>query len=258
MARRFIDAPNAALGLAGQGVRDVDPHRRQRPRPLGADPRRERATPVRDVLLAFRDDLDRFIDALAEPTAPGARRRWPRSSPAGTPASSDCPASTAPTSGFTTVVVMVEDRPGELARLLAEIGEIGVNLEDLRLEHSPGPTGRTRRDRRAARGGRSTHQRAGRTRLADSRLNVSVVFPLVVAVDGPAGSGKSSVSKEVARRSGSASSTRAPRTARWRGTSRRPGSTRLTRHPSSRACRASRTASAPTPPAMPCTSATST
>jgi CMP/dCMP kinase len=31
---------------------------------------------------------------------------------------------------------------------------------------------------------------------------VSVVFPLVVAVDGPAGSGKSSVSKEVARRLG--------------------------------------------------------
>ena len=33
---------------------------------------------------------------------------------------------------------MVDDRPGQLARLLAEIGEIGVNLEDLRLEHSPG------------------------------------------------------------------------------------------------------------------------
>jgi prephenate dehydrogenase len=30
---------------------------------------------------------------------------------------------------------MVEDRPGELARLLDELGELGVNLEDLRLEH---------------------------------------------------------------------------------------------------------------------------
>ena len=28
--------------------------------------------------------------------------------------------------------------PGELARLLTEIGEAGVNMEDLRLEHSPG------------------------------------------------------------------------------------------------------------------------
>jgi prephenate dehydrogenase len=33
---------------------------------------------------------------------------------------------------------MVDDKPGELARLLTEIGELNVNLEDLRLEHSPG------------------------------------------------------------------------------------------------------------------------
>ena len=39
---------------------------------------------------------------------------------------------------FTTLTVMVDDSPGQLARLLAEIGEIGVNLEDLRLEHAPG------------------------------------------------------------------------------------------------------------------------
>jgi prephenate dehydrogenase len=39
---------------------------------------------------------------------------------------------------FRPVVVMVDDTPGQLARLLTEIGEIGVNLEDLRLEHSPG------------------------------------------------------------------------------------------------------------------------
>jgi prephenate dehydrogenase len=33
---------------------------------------------------------------------------------------------------------MVDDRPGELGRLLSEMGEVGVNMEDLRLEHSPG------------------------------------------------------------------------------------------------------------------------
>ena len=32
---------------------------------------------------------------------------------------------------------MIDDKPGELARLLTEIGELGVNMEDLRLEHSP-------------------------------------------------------------------------------------------------------------------------
>ncbi len=32
----------------------------------------------------------------------------------------------------------VPDHPGELARLLAEAGEIGVNIEDLRIDHDPG------------------------------------------------------------------------------------------------------------------------
>jgi prephenate dehydrogenase len=32
---------------------------------------------------------------------------------------------------------MIDDSPGELARLLTEIGEIGVNLEEIKLEHSP-------------------------------------------------------------------------------------------------------------------------
>jgi prephenate dehydrogenase len=39
---------------------------------------------------------------------------------------------------FATLVVKVADTPGELARLLTEIGEEDVNMEDLRLEHSPG------------------------------------------------------------------------------------------------------------------------
>ena len=30
------------------------------------------------------------------------------------------------------------DHPGELARLLADTGEIGVNVEDLRIDHDPG------------------------------------------------------------------------------------------------------------------------
>ena len=34
--------------------------------------------------------------------------------------------------------VVVADRPGELARLIADVGRAGVNIEDLRIEHSPG------------------------------------------------------------------------------------------------------------------------
>jgi prephenate dehydrogenase len=137
MARRFIDAPNAALGLTGQGVRDVTRIAASDPdlwvQILGAN-----ATPVRDVLLAYREDLDRFIDALADPTAPGARRRVAEELAGGNTGVERLPGKHGTDKRFTIVVVMVEDRPGELARLLAEVGEIGVNLEDLRLEHSPG------------------------------------------------------------------------------------------------------------------------
>ena len=44
----------------------------------------------------------------------------------------------APPATYAVVRVVVDDRPGELARLLAEIGEEGVNLEELRLDHGLG------------------------------------------------------------------------------------------------------------------------
>ena len=34
--------------------------------------------------------------------------------------------------------VAVPDHPGELARLFADVGEIGVNVEDVRIDHDPG------------------------------------------------------------------------------------------------------------------------
>ena len=39
---------------------------------------------------------------------------------------------------FTVVQVVLADRPGELARLFNAAGDAGVNIEDIRLEHSPG------------------------------------------------------------------------------------------------------------------------
>jgi prephenate dehydrogenase len=137
MARRFIDAPNAALGLAGQGVRDVTRIAASDPdlwvQILGAN-----AAPVRDVLVAYRDDLDRFIDALADPTAPGARRRVAEELTGGNTGVERLPGKHGQDRRFVSMIVMVDDTPGQLARLLHEIGEVGVNLEDLRLEHSPG------------------------------------------------------------------------------------------------------------------------
>ena len=39
---------------------------------------------------------------------------------------------------FAVVQVVIADQPGELARLFNAAGAAGVNIEDIRLEHSPG------------------------------------------------------------------------------------------------------------------------
>lgn len=137
MAQRLTDAPGFALNLAGQGLRDVTRIAASDPdlwvQILGAN-----AAPVHDVLVSFRADLDRFIDALANPVAPGARRKVAEELTGGNTGVARLPGKHGTDRRFTTLVVMVDDTPGQLARLLNEIGEVGVNLEDLRLEHSPG------------------------------------------------------------------------------------------------------------------------
>lgn len=44
----------------------------------------------------------------------------------------------APPTRYETVVVAIGDQPGELARLFAEAGRVGVNIEDVLIEHSTG------------------------------------------------------------------------------------------------------------------------
>lgn len=137
MAARLRDAPDSSLGLAGQGVRDVTRIAASDPalwvQILGAN-----AAMVGGVLREFRDDLDRVIDALGDPAHPGALRVIAETIGDGNQGVLRLPGKHGQTKTFAQVVVMVDDRPGELGRLLTEMGEIGVNMEDLRLEHSPG------------------------------------------------------------------------------------------------------------------------
>ena len=44
----------------------------------------------------------------------------------------------APALPYAVVSVVVDDRPGELARIFDEAGSLGVNIEDVSIEHSPG------------------------------------------------------------------------------------------------------------------------
>ncbi|CAN5384549.1 prephenate dehydrogenase [soil metagenome] len=137
MARRLVDAPGAAVNLAGQGLRDVT-------RIAASDPElwvqilNANAAPVAGILNLFRDDLERLISTLEAPEAVGASRRLAEELAGGIAGVARIPGKHGLDRRYSQLVVMVDDRPGELARLLTEIGEAEVNLEDLRLEHSPG------------------------------------------------------------------------------------------------------------------------
>jgi prephenate dehydrogenase len=137
LAARLLDASEAAVGLAGQGLRDTTRIAGSQPelwvQILGAN-----AEPVVGILENYRDDLDGVIRALSTPSAPGALRVVAESLANGNAGVARIPGKHGSAKHFSQLVVLVDDIPGQLARLLTEIGSIGVNLEDLRLEHSPG------------------------------------------------------------------------------------------------------------------------
>ena len=144
-AARLTGAPPAALALSGQGLRDVTRIAASDPelwtQILGAN-----AAAVADVLQGVRADLDQALAALdalaAESTdrpARGARAAVADLVARGNAGQQLIPGKHgAPHTSYAAVPVLVPDRPGELARLLHDVGAAGVNLEDLRLEHSQG------------------------------------------------------------------------------------------------------------------------
>ncbi|WP_404434749.1 prephenate dehydrogenase [Microbacterium lacus] len=137
LAGRFVDAPDGSLRLAGQGVRDTTRIAASAPelwvQILGAN-----SAPVVDVLDALTADLTAVADALRAPGAPGARRAVADTIRRGNDGVERLPGKHGQNRRFESVVVMVDDTPGQLGRLFGELGELEVNVEDLRLEHSPG------------------------------------------------------------------------------------------------------------------------
>ena len=137
LAKQLSGGSERALSLTGQGLRDTT-------RIAASDPQlwiqilAANSSTVVDILRAFRADLDGVIATLEEPGAPGAKRAIAETLAAGNAGVSRLPGKHGQDRRFSTLVVMIDDTPGELARLLAEIGDAGINLEDLRLEHSPG------------------------------------------------------------------------------------------------------------------------
>lgn len=136
-AARLAQASEQAIGLAGGGLRDTTRIAASDPelwvQILGAN-----RGPVVELLEAFAADIAEFADALRDPDQPGAKRRIADLLAAGNTGVARIPGKHGSAERFTTITVLIDDRPGQLARLLTELGELGINMEDLRLEHSPG------------------------------------------------------------------------------------------------------------------------
>lgn len=137
LAGRFATAPEGALRLAGQGVRDTTRIAASAPelwvQILGAN-----SAPVVEVLEAFAADLGDVVEALRIPDAAGARRAIAETIQHGNEGVERLPGKHGQNRRFDTIIVMVDDRPGQLGKLFADLGELDINVEDFRLEHSPG------------------------------------------------------------------------------------------------------------------------
>jgi prephenate dehydrogenase len=138
VAGRLVDAPPGHLALSGQGVRDVT-------RVAAGDPDlwqqivTGNAPAVVHLLGEVRDQLDELIAAVSK----GKRKELTAILEQGVAGTTAIPGKHGgPARQTASVFVSVPDHPGELARLFADAGASGVNIEDVRIDHDPGrPTG---------------------------------------------------------------------------------------------------------------------
>ena len=136
LAARLVGA--SGVELAGQGLRDTTRIAASDPKLwvqiLGAN-----ASEIVGLLRDYRDDLDRVIGALSDIGANGSLSTIDQTISNGNRGVEQLPGKHgSKRSQLVNFIVVIEDRPGELARLFNEITEIGINIEDLKLEHNPG------------------------------------------------------------------------------------------------------------------------
>ncbi|MYZ35010.1 prephenate dehydrogenase [Streptomyces sp. MnatMP-M17] len=144
VAARLAEADETAVRLCGQGIRDVTRIAASDPgmwvEILSANP-----GPVADVLAGVAADLGETVEALRALQSFDEEKR--RGGAAGiedvlrrgnagrvrVPGKHG-----AAPAAYEIVAVLVSDRPGELARIFADAGRAGVNVEDVRIEHATG------------------------------------------------------------------------------------------------------------------------
>jgi prephenate dehydrogenase len=134
VAGALTDAPAEHLALSGQGLRDVT-------RIAAGDPGlwgqilTANTGALTGLLRQVRHDLDALLGALESGSRPALHSILGR----GVTGTAAIPGKHGgPPVRETAVFVVVPDHPGVLARLFVDVGEIGVNVEDVRIDHDPG------------------------------------------------------------------------------------------------------------------------
>ena len=138
LAAQLAHAEDKDLSLSGQGLRDTT-------RIAASDPRlwlqilSANSGQLIPVLKSFEKDLEQVIEALEHVGTSGSLSKLGKVLEAGNLGISRLPGKHGSTNtSYAQVVVMIDDKPGELARLLTEIGAAGLNVEDLNLDHASG------------------------------------------------------------------------------------------------------------------------
>ena len=223
MAGHLTAVPTAAPAAGRAGSARRHPDRRQRPGAVGADPRRQRRPRCWRSSARVRAQLAGLIARCRDrhrPTGGAARTQLTR----GVDGTRRIPGKhgAAPAT-YSQVVVAIPDAPGALARLFADVGAAGVNVEDIAIEHDQvRQIGYLALSVDARAGGRPDSPRCGpggwstsgpeppgadsggrcqrlpvrwpacqRQRESRSAHRRALRERLVVAIDGPSGSGKS-------------------------------------------------------------------
>ncbi len=139
MAARLAGADDELVSVSGQGLRDVVRIAASDPG-LWSDILTTNATAVVPVLLALQQDLSGVMAALTRAAAAAtADQELTAVLARGNTGASRLPAKHGgAATDYVSVPVIVEDAPGALGRLFLAAGEAGINLEDVRIEHTVG------------------------------------------------------------------------------------------------------------------------
>lgn len=138
LAARLLDGEESELNLTGQGLRDTS-------RIAASDSTlwlqilSQNASAISPLISKLRADLESVEHAFRNPAEGGALAKIHSLLERGNAGISRIPGKHGgKLVNYQQLTIVIDDSPGALASLLTFIGEIGVNIEDLKLEHSPG------------------------------------------------------------------------------------------------------------------------